>query len=372
MWVRAEYLLWWTEGFYVPPLVTTSPFDPDGDIDQQRDEAGVLGNPATSILFGGTGLANDARSGGRLRWGTWFNACRDRGIEVTYMGLGHDATRFSAESEGDPILARPFFNMTFDDDDPADRVQRSDSRLVAFPDLLEGDIEAFGKTTFQGVEVLYRHAIGRGCRHRLDLLAGWRFNRLDDTLSISAASTVLADQGFLPGGIPVVQGTEIFGNDLFETENRFNGFEMGLEAAIRRRRWTLELLTKLALGNSRSRVLIDGQALIQVPEENPQVVAAGLLAQESNIGVYENNEFAVIPELGIGVAYDLTCHLKATFGWSFIYWSRVARPGDQIDLDLNLSQLTEDGLQGLPRPEFRWIGDDVWIQGLNFGLDYRF
>jgi len=50
----------------------------------------------------------------------------------------------------------------------------------------------------------------------------------------------------------------------------------------------------------------------------------------------------------------------------------VARPGDQIDLDVNLSQLKPSGLVGPARPEFHWVGSDVWIQGLSAGLTTGF
>jgi hypothetical protein len=48
------------------------------------------------------------------------------------------------------------------------------------------------------------------------------------------------------------------------------------------------------------------------------------------------------------------------------------RPGDQIDFDLNLSQLAPDGLAGNPRPRFPGIASDFWAQGFNLGLDWRF
>jgi hypothetical protein len=34
--------------------------------------------------------------------------------------------------------------------------------------------------------------------------------------------------------------------------------------------------------------------------------------------------------------------------------------------------LEEGGLVGPARPEFTWVDTDLWIQGLGFGLDYRF
>ena len=46
LWFRGEALLWWTRGGQTPPLLTTSP----GSTPQAQ--AGVLGQPNTTILFG--------------------------------------------------------------------------------------------------------------------------------------------------------------------------------------------------------------------------------------------------------------------------------------------------------------------------------
>ncbi len=58
--LRGEYLLWWTKGSQVPALVTTSPSD------TSRENAGVLGQAGTSILFGDSELNGETRSGGRF------------------------------------------------------------------------------------------------------------------------------------------------------------------------------------------------------------------------------------------------------------------------------------------------------------------
>ena len=49
-----------------------------------------------------------------------------------------------------------------------------------------------------------------------------------------------------------------------------------------------------------------------------------------------SDQFAVMPELGVTLSYAITSNLEATVGYRFLYMSRVARAGDQIDLDLDL------------------------------------
>ena len=45
-----------------------------------------------------------------------------------------------------------------------------------------------------------------------------------------------------------------------------------------------------------------------------------------------------MPEIGFTLGYDLTSRLKATVGYTLLYWSNVARPGDQIDLNVDSRQ----------------------------------
>ena len=57
---RAEYLAWWTKSASLPALATTSPSG------TPRSEAGVLGEPGTSVLFGGSDGDQRGRSGAAL------------------------------------------------------------------------------------------------------------------------------------------------------------------------------------------------------------------------------------------------------------------------------------------------------------------
>jgi hypothetical protein len=96
----------------------------------------------------------------------------------------------------------------------------------------------------------------------------------------------------------------------------------------------------------------------------------GLLAQTTNIGTYEQNTFSIMPELGVTLSYDITCRLRASVGYTFLYWNNVARPGDQIDR--NLAQLPPEPPVPGGGPAFAFRTTDFWAQGMNFGLAYTF
>jgi hypothetical protein len=201
-------------------------------------------------------------------------------------------------------------------------------------------------------------------------LIGWRYNRLDETLAVNDSREVLSGQT----GLTV--GTVLAEWDRFSTRNTFNGVEIGVITERRHCRWWFETRATLGLGNNRAVTTIGGQQTAVVPlpggGEQVTVTPAGLLAQSTNIGTYSDDSFAIVPQLGVNVGWEITCGLWATMGYNFMYWSQVARPGDQIDTDVNLSQLSPGGLVGLPRPEFPDRLTDYWAQGLNVGLAYRY
>ncbi|HUG70256.1 MAG TPA: BBP7 family outer membrane beta-barrel protein [Pirellulaceae bacterium] len=354
-WVRGEYLLWWTDGLRTPPLVSTSP---NGTV---QAAAGVLDRGATT-LFGGDLLSN-SRSGGRIRFGTWLGEYRRFGVEGEYFALGDIHDNYTATSTGDPIIARPFFNALSN---------AEDSELIAFPGVVAGTFNANAQGSLQsaGVRLLWNLcqsgepmdlcSVERS-EARLDLLLGYRFLRLDDSLQMNEQLTSqLVNE---PGTFDIT--------DSFATRNEFHGGEIGMSRTESYRRWTLDMLLKVAFGNVRQSVSIDGSTIID-DGTGPQAFTGGLLAQRTNIGDYTRDRFALIPELGVTIGYQLTPCWQANFGYSLIYWDRTVRAGEQIDRSVNPNLLPPevDPFTGPLRPEFSFQENSFWAQGMNFGLTY--
>lgn len=356
-WVEADYLLMLVQGMNAPPLITSSP------VGTAQDLAGVLGQASTSIVLGNERLGEDVRSGFRLGFGEWFGAQRRFGVGIAYTYYGDVSYNYARQSGGDPILARPFFNV-----EPG-RVGQ-DAELIAFPNVYSGNINVAYDSTLQGAELLGRWRFGP-CGSCGVLLGGYRYLRFDEEL------TVTDFREALPGAPdPLTTGTTLAERDHFRTRNDFHGGVLGAGSQWRSCRWTCDMSLLIGLGSTRSRATIDGSTTVSVPvpgaATNVTTTDAGLLAQQiDNIGVYRDSGFSVVPELGLQLGYDLRPCLRATVGYRFLYWSRVARPGHLIDENLNLSQL--DGpLNGVPSPSFAWNYSDVWAQGLSFGLDATF
>jgi hypothetical protein len=348
---RGEYLSWWTKSADLPALATTSPSD------TVRNQAGVLGAEGTEILFGNGDQGMNIRSGARFTLGYWLTPCRNSGIDVTYMFLSNKAASYDQTSDGSTILARPFYDM---------ETARQNSVIFAFPQQQTGTLSLQDANELNSVEVLFRQAVIRDCDRELDFLVGYRYARFNESLSLNSSSTYIS----AVGDIPV--GTVIQADDLFDAKNEFNGAEIGFTARTRYCRWSIECLTKLAMGTTRSRVNVSGSTVVTESGQSPVSYNGGVLALPTNIGSYEQNDFAVIPEIGVTIGYDITCHLKATVGYTFLYWSNVMRPGDLVDTNVNPTQFPPNSLSGIPSPQYNPVKNDFWAQGLNIGLDYRF
>ncbi len=340
LWFRGESLLWWLRGGQTPPLLTTS----SGTTSQA--EAGVL--PGATVLFGGQELNTGLHAGSRMTFGLWLDGCEESGLEFSYFILGENRqSYYSNESNGAPILARPFFDVS----------GGSQSHiLIAYPNFSNGNFTATSTENFQGAEALWRRAIVHGCDGRIDFLAGYRFLRLTDGLEIASVQTAFEQT--------------VGASDTFHTRNDFNGVDVGFSTQWRRNRWSFDTLLKLGIGQTHTQVLIKGSTVVN----NGTPLSGGLLALPSNMGIHESRQFSVIPEIGLTLGYDLTSRLKATVGYTLLYWSNVARPGDQIDLNVDPNQfptlLVPVGTG--TKPAFVLHTSDFWAQGLNLGLEYCF
>jgi hypothetical protein len=351
LWVSGGHLLWWIRDSRVPPLVTASPVA----------SAGILGQPGTTVLFGGR-IDNEERSGGRFRAGFWIDDRQTAGIEGSYFFLGSRSVNFTAggPGAGSAVIARPFFNAV---------TGAEDSELVSVPGVLNGTVGVSLSSRLQGAELNGVCNLCCGCRGRVDFLGGFRYLQLDEGLGITENLTV-------DPGVPITGGTAFGVSDQFSTHNRFYGGQVGARAEIRRGDFFVNVRAQVALGCTHQVVDVAGSTVIAPPGQAPTVGNGGLLAQPTNSGHFTRDRFAVVPEVGVNAGYQVTEHLRAFVGYSFLYWSNVARPGDQIDRAVNPTQLPVAGatsqLIGPARPAPVLRDTDFWAQGINFGVEIRY
>ena len=349
-WARGEYLMWWMSGAVAPPLVTTSP---DGT---PINEAGIL--PDAEILFPTERLGTNGRPGGRFTVGYWLDDAESWGIEGSYFFLDKGGNGFQASSDdaGSPILARPFVDADTDTED---------AFLVAYPDVFAGTITVAPASDVLGAEANIRYAMSRHGNSRLDFLAGYRFLRVSESISIYENQIAIDPAGIIPFG------TAISIQDNFSTRNYFNGGQVGMVWQKDCRRWSFEGTGKVAFGSWNQQVQIGGFTSIAIPNDPVVVEEGGLLALGSNSGNYQRDRFAAIPEVGLNVRYQMTDCWKVNVGYTFMYLSNIVRPGNNIDREIDVDQIPPPIDTGA-FPQFKFKESDAWLQGLNVGVECRF
>jgi hypothetical protein len=325
--------------------------------------AGVLGAPGTVVLFGGSRLDEDAHSGGRFTVGSWLNDCRTIGLEGGYFFLGSRATEFAAAGTGlpgSPVIARPIINAL---------TGSETSELVAFPGLESGIVHVTSSSWLQGANANLVANVCCSCCWRVDLLAGFRYLDLQEGLGIVERLMVNPDVANIGGSTFIVA-------DQFDTRNQFYGGQLGARAEYRRGNLYIDLAGSVALGTTHEELDINGNTVITPAGGTPIALTGGLLALPTNIGHFSRDRFAVVPEIGINVGYQVTQFMRAFVGYSFLYWSAVTRPGDAIDRTINPTQLPSTQgpgtLVGPPRPTVILQDTEFWAQGINVGLEFRY
>jgi hypothetical protein len=408
VWVKADYLQWWEQGSHVPALAIT------GSATAALTSTGapatdLAGNPLGTItapqtLFGDDFINNKSESGLRIQAGAWLNRCATIGFEGEFFFLGDESTNYylwstgSGAQFGNPVIARPFNDVNPSSPGPT-------AELVAFPrgfvNSIDGAINISMTTRFDGAgaHFLFTTCRQEGCwtddcgccattyhdRFRADFVAGYRYLNLEDQLGITETITSTNPTYLIPtstGGTSNIGGASYFVHDQFNTHNSFNGADLGMKFEFQRNRWSLDLFPRIALGSTHSVVDINGSTQITNAvafgsSPVPTSYQGGLLAQYGpglNGGSHTQNNFAVVPELDLNLGFQFTNHTRLVVGYTGMYWSSVARAGEQIDTSVNSAGVPAYGGTSAAtpaRPSFAFQNTGFWAQGVNVGVDCR-
>lgn len=337
--VSGEYIYWWLREGRIPATLATSSFA----------SKGLLGQPDTQVLYGDQRLETrhaDHFIGGRIKVGWWFDDAQSLGVEGTAFFLERDSTHYKAVSDGNTLLARPYFNP---DGSPA-------SEIIAGPaptGLRNGQFVGYSRIELFGEEVNLIAPILVGANYRVDGLAGARFLQMRDRTDLTATGRSLPDQATLFGL-----------TDHYRIHNAYYGGQAGLRGEISRGRWTLNLRGETGLGGNEQQIRNFGDRVLHTPG-NRVVTQGGLTVQASNTGQFERTTLNMVSEVAINIGYRLTAHCQLFGGYTFLLWDSPIRSGDQIDLVVNTVPGTAPARPGVPFKE-----DLFWAQGLNVGLGF--
>jgi len=375
-WVTAEALWWWIKDGPVPfPLVTSGP----------EASRGISGLPGVQGVLGTVDIDFEGVLGGRFSVGAWLEPSQLIGFEADFLVLEDRLHSYQASSTGEAgsaVLARPFVDA---------QTGESTVDLVSFPGAFAGSAVMTAKSEMWGAEAnfvsLLRPAPGGGLS--VAALAGFRFLELEELLAISHTKGLLPGsvitnpdntQTIIPGGITGFGGailsspTMVGVHDTFTTKNRFYGGQVG-----GRVRWQGDLIfvqaqVKIALGATCQELSQFG--LTELPGGAQLPMPSGLLVNLGNVGKVHHSEFSIIPELGVNLGLQFAPQVRGFVGFTFLYWTEVLRPGDQIDNRVNTTlvptSLDYTGIVTAPMAPIRLNPADFWVMGLNFGLEFNF
>lgn len=355
----AEFLLWWVPTIKTPlpvALSSTQPYD------------GVT-LPPTTVAIGNSNLITTVRIGGRFGGGFWFDPCHTNGIDASFFFAGPAQTdTLAATSAAFPTLLRPYVVIN----DPVAGGTPAPAGRPNFADIVAqngdaGNIRVHTESFMTGADINWRHNLCRSCAGSLDLLLGFRYLHLNETLQITET------------GAQTVNGVTTTGTltDTFKTTNNFYGSNLGIIAERQWGPWSIDFYTKFGVGSTMSTVDITGSASFVNPAAN---FNRGLYAQPSNIGHWNSSHFSVVSETGLNLGFNILPRTRLYVGYSVLYWSNVLRPGDQMDpiIDQTLVPVppgTPPRFLPLhpsdPHPVVPFKRSDYWAQGLNFGVSFR-
>jgi hypothetical protein len=309
-WIRKEGLIFWRKGRDLPPLVTSS--------DQPVPPAG------TEVLFGGQTQTSNAKIGGRIDFGTWVTYDECVGIGGRFWGLQKDQTTFALSSADftSQTIERPFTDSS-----------GPNSLVIADPFTgFGGNIRITSSSDVYGADAYVRIRCGQSCMSRTDFVTGYQFTRINESLQIHSDT----------------QNGTLIVNDNYSTRNEFHGGVLGVLHETACGCLNLQLLARVGLGNMRQTAIATGTT-------NGQT--GGLYVEQDQTLV--RDQFCAVPEFGVTLGYQISPCTEVHAGYTYLGWSKVTRPEDNID-----------GVRG-DSVSLAFRESNFWVQGLTAGLTYR-
>lgn len=352
VWVNGEYLLWWISPLNSPDLIQTVP----SAIALNSFAAGTSlpAGSATRAFPESRQLDFGAFSGIRGTVGVSFD---NFGLEASYFFLGEQTKSASLFNNGVPVsVAESYIRAG---------TGIPISLLASLEGQSSGGITSSISSKLNGAEINARLPFYNFMTDSTDAIVGVRYFDLQEKLNISFRSDF-------------PNGNSVQIRDSVSTKNQFYGGQVGLNGKINgvERGLGFDSTGKLALGGVRQQATLEGSNTIFTPGQPPDVEQGGLFARGASQGTFTRDKFAMIYEQNFNVTYNFNQWAQVYFGYSIIWISSVQRPGEAIDPVVNDSgvRFIANPPQGntLNRPAFHWNANDLWTQGMTFGLRLQY
>jgi hypothetical protein len=378
-----EYLHWWVKGAPLSvPLLSTGPDQEpiDGGFLRSSEAKVIYGSPFPPAVGGNSTQGFQGLSGGRLTLGYWLDDAQRYAIEAEGFLLQTGIATFEAHGDatGQPPMRIPTYNSVPYRAGGVGLVVPpvEDGVPVSLPGDLTGGVTFKNTLNLWGVQAngvmnLYRDASWEVCG-----LGGFRYLGLAEAFDLNLNLMGLIDTPFA--------GESGWARDQFKTSNHFYGATLGLRGRYTFGSMFVDMSGRISLGVDNEMEEISGA----FQEFNTPIVTGppgvtgglrpvtqgpnGIFAQPSNEGGNSGNRFAVAPEIGIKLGYNVSPAMQLTVGYDFLYISSVLRPTDQIDRNFSKGLPFQQDPASTTGPTRRFKTTGFYAQGITVGVSYRF
>jgi hypothetical protein len=404
IWASSDFLVWKIKSGLVPGLATTVPI---GVISTTTTNtflnpttgavSSVVNNPPTVVpltiqssatLASGNKLDVGDQFGGRFTVGMWLDPEQSFGIEgsgffitrktagfqsstgnttdQTVIPLGFNNTYFltpatigggtsinlgsGSAGNGAPTLFQSF---------AVSAVRQATSTVVGS-----------GSTGMWGAELNARCA--SPSLGAVSGLFGFRYLNLHEDLALNDSFQLFQPQGFPDpsnAGLPTSISYATY--DMIRTSNQFYGAQIGLDFDMFVCNFTIDVVAKAALGVMHQTVNVFGDNT----QLNGVVAPGGLLSSAFDQGNHTRDRIAFIPEVNVKLGYQILPSMRVYVGYDCLYLSSVVRPGAQNGLSSTTIQANVGGTNStitVNQPSYRYKANDLVVNGINFGMEFRY
>ena len=359
-WVEGNYLLGWTKNEKIDvPLITRG--------STADTVPGAIGQPGTKVVYGNEYIHFPRSQGVRAALRGYLDRYRVFVLDINAFWMFNSEKHFSISSDasGSPLIARPYFDV---------RTNTQQAQLVSDPAAISGTSSAAIKSQIWGSELNLGY---RPCNNHTaaNFFLGVRYLRLKEKLSLTDRMTPLTTNALNFNGSAVNPPDTFSDQDLFTTSNNFYGGQFGARLNWANNWWFLDLFGKVGVGVTQETYKSQGSTVWHSNTYGDQFAAGGVLVQPNNSVDKTRTVFGWVPEVGVNVGFEPLRHLRLLVGYSFLWWNKVLRPGEQINNNVNSGQIP--GNANFFTPATQKSSNDLdnqsyWLQTVNFGICFDF
>jgi hypothetical protein len=322
-----------------------------------------------------TGLELDypGRSGIQAKAGVWLD---DRwAFEGTFFEIERRSAGSAVHASDELTLNTPFFT-TFSQPiagAPAGTVPVFTTIPSTLPGIITVNAAAEGAPRVFGSELSLRHEwFNFGGCFKVQGLVGFRYVNADEFLNVTDSVSIVPTGPLIVGSsILILPPIGVTTFDHIGTQNRFYGAQVGVSAEGCYGGFFLDGSAKFSVGGVDERVNIINSTTFA----GGGTQAGGVLTSPLDVGSHSRTQASILTELGFNVGYQFNSHWRAYVGYSLLYMPDLVRPGGQVGEALSTTRVTFAGIQttaGIPQSAFRFSQAELTLQGLNFGLEFRY